>query len=218
MLNFLCSVLKIIVSPLCPFHFVIVLSVLLLFTTSDYLFGTFKLLFVPLPFFFCHCIVCSSIYGFWLPFWHLQASLCPFVLLSFFFCHCIVFRSSIYASDYLFGIFKLLFVLLPFSFCHCIVCPSIYGFWLPLWYLQASFCPFALFSLSLYCLSFSYLRLLITSLVSSSFSLYFCPFRFVIVLSVLFLFTASDYLFRTFKLLLLLLPFFFCHCIVCPSI
>ena len=24
-----------------------------------------------------------------------------------------------------------------FSFCHCIDCPSIYGFWLPLWYLQA---------------------------------------------------------------------------------
>jgi hypothetical protein len=23
-----------------------------------------------------------------------------------------------------------------FSFCHCIVCPSIRGFWLPLWYLQ----------------------------------------------------------------------------------
>ena len=25
---------------------------------------------------------------------------------------------------------------IPFSFGHCIVCPSIYGFWLPLWYLQ----------------------------------------------------------------------------------
>ena len=23
-----------------------------------------------------------------------------------------------------------------FSFAHCVVCPSIYGFWLPLWYLQ----------------------------------------------------------------------------------
>jgi hypothetical protein len=32
-------------------------------------------------------------------------------------------------------------------------------------------------------------------------SLSFCPFSFVIVLSVLFLFTASDDLFRTFKLL-----------------
>ena len=24
-----------------------------------------------------------------------------------------------------------------FSFGHCVVCPSIYGFWLPLWYIQA---------------------------------------------------------------------------------
>ena len=31
-----------------------------------------------------------------------------------------------------------LFVLSYFSFGHCVVCPSsIYGFWLPLWYLQA---------------------------------------------------------------------------------
>jgi hypothetical protein len=52
---------------------------------------------------------------------------------------------------------------LPFFFCHCIVCPSIYGFWLPLWYLQASLCPFALFILSLYCLSFFYLQLLINN-------------------------------------------------------
>jgi hypothetical protein len=26
-----------------------------------------------------------------------------------------------------------------FSFGHCVVCPSIYGFWLPLWYLQTLF-------------------------------------------------------------------------------
>jgi hypothetical protein len=94
------------------------------------------------------------------------------------------------ASDYPFGIFKPLFVLLPFFFCHCIVCPSsIYGFLLPRWYLQASLCPFALFILSLYCLFFFYLRLLITSLVPSRFSLSVCPFSFVIVLSVLPLFT-----------------------------
>jgi len=24
----------------------------------------------------------------------------------------------------------------PFSFRHCIICPSIYGFWLPLWNLR----------------------------------------------------------------------------------
>jgi len=29
-----------------------------------------------------------------------------------------------------------LFVLLYFFFGHCVICPSIYGFWLPLWYLQ----------------------------------------------------------------------------------
>ena len=29
-----------------------------------------------------------------------------------------------------------LFVLCTFSFGHCVVCSSIYGFWLPLWYLQ----------------------------------------------------------------------------------
>ena len=230
----------------CLFSFVIVLSVVLLLTVSDYLFGIFKLFFVLLPFFFCHCIVYpSSIYGFWLPFWYLQDSLCPIALfllslycLSFYlrllitslvsssfslsfcpFSFVIVLSVLLFTtSDYLFGIFKLLFVLLPFFFCHCIVCPSsIYGFWLPFWYLQASLCPFALFILSLYCLSF-YLRLLITSLVSSSLSLSFCPFQFVIVLSVLLLFTASDYLFGIFKLLFVLLPFFFCHCIVCPSI
>ena len=229
---------------LCPFSFVIVLSVLLLFTASDYLFGTFKLLFVLLPFFFCHCIVCpSSIYGFWLPLWYLQASFCPFALfilslycLSFSYLRLLITSlvSSSFslsfcpfsfvivlsvllftASDYLFGTFKLLFVPLPFFFCHCIVCPSIYAFWLPLWYLQASLCPFSLFILSLYCLSFFYLRLLITSCIPSSFSLSFCPFHFVIVLSVLLLFMASDYLFGTFKLLFVLLPFFFCHCIVC---
>jgi hypothetical protein len=60
-------------------------------------------------------------------------------------------------------------------------------------------------------------RLLITFLVPSSFSLSFCLFSFVIVLFFVFLFTASDYLFGIFKPLFVLLPFFFCHCIVCPS-
>jgi hypothetical protein len=199
-----------------------------------------------LPFFFCHFIVCpSSIYGFWFPFWYLQASLCSFAFsllslyclsffylrllvtslvslslsLSFFLFQFVIVLSLLLlftASDYLFSIFKLLFVLLPFFCCRCIVCPSIYGFWLPLWYLESSLCPFAFFLLSLYCLSFFYLRLLITSLGPSNFSLSFCPFHFVIVLSVL-LFTASDYLFGIFKPLFVLLPFSFCHCIVFPS-
>jgi hypothetical protein len=135
---------------------------------------------------------------FWLPPWYLQASLCPcaFFLLSLY-CLSFYLRFLITSlvpssfslslclfsfvivlsvlllftvSDYLFGTFKLLFVLVPFFFCHCIVCHSIYGFWLPLWYLQASLCPCAFFLLSLYCLSFFYLRLLITFLVPSSFS------------------------------------------------
>ena len=33
-------------------------------------------LFVPLSCSFGHCIVCLSIYGFWLPLWHLQTILC----------------------------------------------------------------------------------------------------------------------------------------------
>jgi hypothetical protein len=53
-------------------------------------------------------------------------------------------------------------------------------------------------------------RKLITFLVPSSFSLSFCLFSFVIVLSVVLLFTASDYLFGIFKLLFVFLSFFFC--------
>ena len=33
-----------------------------------------------------------------------------------------------------------LFVLLYLFFVHCVVCPSIYGFWLPLWYYQDIHC------------------------------------------------------------------------------
>jgi hypothetical protein len=44
----------------------------------------------------------------------------------------------------------------PFSFDHCIVCPSIYGFWLPLWYLR--------FTDSDYLFGILDLRILITSL------------------------------------------------------
>ena len=39
--------------------------------------------------------------------------------------------------SYFFLLFcRSLFVLCTFSFGHCVVCPLIYGFWLPLWYLQ----------------------------------------------------------------------------------
>ena len=52
--------LRLLITPFDIFkHFAIVLSVLLRFTASDY----------PLWYFqtFRHCVVCSSIYGFWLP-------------------------------------------------------------------------------------------------------------------------------------------------------
>ena len=63
----------------------IVFSVLLWFADSDYLFGVFwplcclfffdlRILITPLVF-FDHCVVCSSIYGFWLHFWYLQTLL-----------------------------------------------------------------------------------------------------------------------------------------------
>ena len=85
--------------------------------------------------------------------------LCPFVLFWF------------TDSDCPFGIFKLLLLI--------VLCPSvlflIYGFWLPLWYLQTlivdrclSFYPFLFWSL--HCLS-SKLRFLITHLAPSRFFL-----------------------------------------------
>jgi hypothetical protein len=63
----------------------IVLNVLLLFTDSDYPFGIFwplcclstfylQILITPLVS-FGHCVVCPSIYGFWLPLWYLQTLL-----------------------------------------------------------------------------------------------------------------------------------------------
>jgi uncharacterized membrane protein len=131
------------------------------------------------------------------------------------------------ASDYLFGIFWPLYCLFfdwrllitsLISFGHCIVCPSIDGFWLPLWYLlvivlsvprlTASDYLFGIFW-SMYCLFFDW-RLLITSLVSfghcivcSSIDGVWLPLWYilVIVLSVPRL-TASDYLLGIFKLFL----------------
>ena len=165
---------------------------------------------------FGHCIVCpSQIYGLLLPLWPLYClsfsdlwlvitslAIVLSVLLRFMACyylfdHCIVCPSQIYGlllplwplyclsfSDLWLVITPLIIVLsvlLRFMACyylfgHCIVCPSqIYGLLLPLW--------------PLYCLSFSDLWLVITSLT--------------IVLSVLLRFMACYYLFG--------------HCIVCPS-
>ena len=213
------------------FLLAIVLSVLLRFPASDYPFSIFlplyclsfdsRLLITPLVS-FGHCIVRPSIPGFWLPLWYLLAIILS-VLLRF------------PASDYPFGIFWPLYCLSFFdsrllitplvSFGHCIVCPSIPGFWLPLWYLlaivlsvllrfPASDYPFGILW-PLYCLSFFDSRLLITPLVSFGHCIV-CPsipgfwlplwYLLAIVLSVL-RFPASDYPFGIFG-----------HCIVCPSI
>ena len=195
---------------------VIVLSVLLWYTDSDYPFGIFwslcclfffDILILTTPLVsFGHCVVCSSlIYWFWLPLWYL-------------FGHCVVCSSLIYwfwlplwyllvivlsvllwytDSDYPFGIFWSLCCLFFFdililttplvSFGHCVVCSSlIYWFWLPLWYLLA------------------------------------------IVLSVLLWYTDSDYPFGIFwslcclfffDILILTTPLVsFGHCVVCSSL
>jgi hypothetical protein len=164
---------------------VIVLSVRLLCTASDYLFGIFWPLCCLFVFYvsllitslvsFGHCNFCSSsMYGFWLPIWYLLA-----IVLSV--------RLLCMASDYLFGIFWSLCCLFFFyvwllitslvSFGHCVVCSSsMYGFWLPLWYLlvivlsvrllcKPSDYLFGIFW-PLYFLFVFYVRFLITSLVS----------------------------------------------------
>jgi hypothetical protein len=132
----------------------IVLSVPTRFTTSDYPFGSCG-----------HWVVCpSSIYDFWLLLWYLVTIVLSVLLVK--------------ASDYPFGILLPLYCLsfylqllnTTFASCgHCIGCPSIYGFWLPLWYLVAIVLFVLLFTAShypfgilcpLYCLSF-FLRLLI---------------------------------------------------------
>jgi uncharacterized membrane protein YvlD (DUF360 family) len=114
--------------PLC---LVIVLSVLLRYTDSDYLFVwplcclfffDIRILITSL---FGHCVVCSSsIYGFWLP-------LCLAIVLS------VLLRYT--DSDYLFVwplcclFFFDIRILITSLFGHCGVCSSsIYGFWLPL--------------------------------------------------------------------------------------
>jgi hypothetical protein len=139
------------------------------FTASDYLFGTFSLIplyCLPLDFrllitslvlfLWYHCILCLSIYGFWLPLWY------------FFFNTIVLSVSRFSASDYLFGTFTLIPLyylsldlrllitsLVLFLWCHCIFCPSIYGFWLSLWY----------FFFNTIVLSVPRFTLLITSLV-----------------------------------------------------
>ena len=189
-----------------------VLSVLLLFTASDYPLVSFG-----------HCVVCSSsIYGIWLPFgifwslcclffFYLQHPITHWYLLATVL-SVLLFRASDYSLV---------------SFGHCVVCSSsIYGIQLPLWYLlatvlsvlllfTASDYPFGIFW-PLCCLFFFYLRHLIT-----------LWYLLATVLSVLLLSTASDYPFGIFWPLCCLFFFYlrrpitplvsFVHCVVCSS-
>ena len=120
-------------------YLLVIMLFVLRFTYSDYLFGIFwslcclsfnlQLLITSLVS-FGHYVVCPLIYSFWLPLWYLLV----IILFVLWFTY----------SDYLFGIFwslcclsfnlQLLITSLG-SVGHYIVCPSIYVFWLPLWYL-----------------------------------------------------------------------------------
>ena len=193
---------------------VIVLSVLLWNTDSDYPLGIFwplcclflydiQILITPLVS-FGHWVVCSSmIYGFWFPPWYLLAIVFS-VLLWFTY------------SDY------------PLvSFGHFVVCSSmIYTFWLHPWYLLAIVLSFLLwftdcdYTLGIFwpfcCLFFYDIQILITPLVSfghwvvcSSMIYRFCLspwYLLAIVLSFLLWFTGSDYPLVSFG-----------HCVVCSS-
>ena len=209
----------------------IVLSVLLRFTASDYPFGIlwplyclsfFGLRLLITPLVSCgHCVVCPSVYGFWLPLWYLVA-----IVLS-------VLRFT--ASDYPFGIlwplcclfFGLRLLITPLISCgHCVVCPSVYGFWLPLWYLVA-----IVLSVLLRLTASDYPLVSCGHCVvcsSSAYGFWLSLWYLVaIVLSVL-QFTASDYPFGIlwplcclsfFGLRLLITPLVSCgHCVVCPSV
>ena len=170
--------------PLC-YLLAIVLSDLLRFTDSDYLFVIFWPL-CCLTFFdlqilithlvsFGHCVVWpSSIYRLWLPLWYLLAIVLSDLL-------------RFTDSDNSFGVFWSLCCLFFFdililitslvSFGHCVVWPSsIYRFWLHLWYLLAPVLSDLLrFTVSDYlfgifwplcCLTVFELQILITSLVT----------------------------------------------------
>ena len=200
----------------------IVLSVLL-FTASDYHFGilwplyylSFYLRLLITTLVSCgHCIISPSIYGLWLPLWCLVAIVLSDLLFT--------------ASDYHFGIlwplhylsFYIRLLMTTLVSCgHCIICPSIYGFWLPLWYLVAIVLSDLLFTASdyhfgilwpLYYLSF-YLR-------------FWWPLWYLVaILLAVLLFTASDYHFDilwplyslSFYLRLLITTLVSCgHCII----
>ena len=84
---------------------------------------------------FHHCVVCSSV--FW-PLCCLFFCLLAIVLSGFLsFGHCVVCSSVFWPLCCLFFCLLAIVLSVLLSFGHCVVCSSsIYGFWLPLWYLQ----------------------------------------------------------------------------------
>ena len=177
--------IRILVTPMVSYSLVIVLSVRLPCTDPGYPYGII---------FFGHCVVCpSSMYGSWLPLWYL-------ILWSL--CCLSVFHVRILVTPMVsFSLVIVLSVRLPctdpgypygiFFFGHYVVCPSsMYGSWLPLWYL---------FLWSLCCLSVFHVRILVTPMLSYS---------LVIVLYVRLPCTDPGYPYGI---------LFFGHCVVCPS-
>ena len=173
-------------------------------TASDYLFGVFKLFLS----FFIWLLCCLA--------FTLRLLITPFgifkLFLSFFFwllC-CLAFQLRLLITPLASSNFSY-----PFSFGYCVVWPSNYGFWLPLWRLQAflvlfrsvivlsglhitaSDYPFGVFKLFLSfffwllcCLAFKW-RLLRAPF--GIFKMFLSLFLLVIVLSVLLRITAFDY-------------------------
>jgi hypothetical protein len=191
-----------------------------------------------------HCVVCPSIiYWFWLPLWYILAIVLS-ALLRFNYFDC---PYGIYWPLCCLSFFDLILLIAPRVYIgHCVVCPSIYGFWLPLWYLLAivlsvllrltdSDCPYGIYW-QLCWLTFFDLRILIVPMVSighcivcpSSIYWFWLPlwYLLVIVLSVL-RFTDSDCPYGIYWPLCCL-SFFdwriligpmvaIGHCVVCPS-
>jgi hypothetical protein len=122
---------------------------------------------------FTHCIVCSSIYLYWLPLWNLDSLHFLSFDLRF-----LIDPLEFSASDWPLGIFSFWLTLwyfqllidplvfsaialivphftasdYPFGISfHSVICASsIYGFWFPFWYLQPLYCMFFLFMVT-YC-------------------------------------------------------------------
>ena len=154
-----------------------------------------RILITPLKY-FGHCAVCSSsMYGYWLPLWYLLA-----IVLS------VLLRCT--DSDYSFDIFWPLCCLFSFdvrimitplvSFGHCVVCSSsMYGYWLPLWYLLS-----ILLSVLLRCTDYDYSFDIFWPLCCLFFFdvRYWLPLWYLlaIVLSVLLRCTDTDYSFGIF--------------------